>query len=71
MHPSAECSERRRLRWQYREALRAYIDATDVLDPLEMGEEFDHAYNLATFARIEFERSREAYHRHVSEHGCS
>ena len=71
MHPAPECSERRRLRKQYHEALRAYLDATDALDPMEMGDEFDSAYNMATFARLAFERSREAYHRHVREHSCA
>jgi len=71
MHPAPECSERRRLRKQYHEALRAYVDATDALDPLEIEEHFERAYNIATFTRLAFERCREAYHRHVSEHACA
>lgn len=71
MHGGAECAERKRLRRQYHAALRAYIDATDALDPLEVEEDFERAYNEATFARLDFERCRQAYHTHVSDHACA
>lgn len=55
---------------RYRNALRIYIDATHALDPLEIGNEFDHGYNFAMWARLEFERVRDEYKNHQVQHGC-
>lgn len=71
MHPSADCVERRTLWEQYHAALRAYVDATHVLDTLEVGNGFDHDYNVATWARLEFERVRDEYKQHLQKHGCA
>ncbi len=70
MQPAPDCVQRRALYERYHAALRAYIDATDALDPLEIGNEFDHGYNLAMWARLEFERIRDNYKRHMQQHGC-
>lgn len=70
MQPSPECSERRALWERYHASLRAYIGATEILDSNRFGPEFDHAYNQAMWARLEFEALREEYRRHIAEHGC-
>jgi hypothetical protein len=71
VHPAPDCNQRKALRERCRAAFRAYIDATDELDPMELGSKFDEAYNKATWARLAFESIREEYHRHTSEHGCT
>jgi hypothetical protein len=71
MQPSPDCNQRKALRERYHAAFRAYIDATDALNPMEFGSEFDDAYNKATWARLAFERIRNEYHQHTSEHGCT
>jgi hypothetical protein len=70
MHPSPDCVERRALYERYHAALRAYIDATDALDRMKIESEFDNGYNVAMWARLEFERLREEYKTHMDQHGC-
>ena len=71
MEPSPDCADRRVLREQYRGALRAYIAATEALDALEFGSQFDEAYRHASLARMALEQVRQEYNRHIAEHACA
>jgi hypothetical protein len=70
MQSVPECSQRKALWERYHVSLRAYINATDALDQVGHGPEFDGAYNKAMWARLAFERLREEYIQHLSDHDC-
>jgi hypothetical protein len=70
MQPRPECDQRRTLWERYHAGLRAYIRATNMLDEVVVGPEFDRAYDEATLARFVFERLRSDYTEHITEHGC-
>ena len=54
----------------YGEAVKMLTRATEALDTAQPGDEFDRAYDGARISDVAVERAKDAYDRHVAEHGC-
>jgi hypothetical protein len=65
------CEERQRLFDRYRVDLLLYREAVAMLEKSLFTVGFAAACGHAERSRIAFETSREAFHRHTAEHGCS
>jgi hypothetical protein len=67
MSPSPTCEQCRALYERYRETLDAYLHAVRALNvDADQWTTFDRHYEKVEFARLAFERQREAYKSHLS-----
>lgn len=63
------CQEKRILLGRFHADVRVYVACATNLGN-STGAAFDAAYKHAEGARIAFERSRVALHKHMAKHGC-